>query len=1164
MKQPRLTLVSAHSRGTVRLCAALGLLLVLAALLPTSARASGPRKRHALVLHSYHYGNAWTQDVMKGIEAVLGGLKRVNVSVEFMDTKRRTGAAYLQRLRHAYESKYGGVKLDVILSCDDSALAFLLVYRDVLFPGVPIVFCGVNDLRDSMLAGHSGITGVVEAPDIRGTLDLALRLHPQARQVAVIGDQTPTGLANLRRLERVLPRYKGKVAFKHLTNLSAAELRQALQELPADSIVLYLTFSTDREGAALTLDESMALVSENCRVPLYGCWELLVGRGAIGGSVISGVDQGRAAAEMARRILLGARPDAIPVLRASPTVRLFDYEQLRRFGLRPAALPEGSVVVNQPAGLSARHWWLIWGTMVFLAAETLLIALLLLNRARRRKVQEQLHRNQERLHALLEGIDDALFVHDEEGNILYCNKAACRRLGYSQAELLRMNTRNIDAPSFAQGFPERLRHQLADGQHSCEGIHLAKNGRRIPVDINTSVVEYDGRRAVLALARDITQRKQVEQALRDSEGRFRQLAETIDQVFWFMTVRPERMLYVSPAFERIWGHAPEDLYRDAGLWLKAVHPDDQPGIRAAFEACIRGESPQFRAEYRIVCPDGSVRWILDEGAPIRNERGELYRLSGIAKDITARKRAEQALRESEERLALGLAGADLGMWDRDVRTGDAVYNERWAEMLGYALAEIEPHTRAWQQLVHPDDFPRVRQELDAHIEGRTPVYEAEYRMRTKGGGWKWILARGRVVERDENGLPLRITGTHLDITARKQAEEEHRTLEAQIQHAQKLESLGVLAGGIAHDFNNLLVAILGNADLALGELSPASPARDSLAEIETAARRAADLCRQMLAYSGRGQFLIAPVDLNDIVSEMTHLLEVSISKKVAVKYALAPDLPTIEADATQIRQIIMNLITNASEAIGDESGGITVSTGVMDCDRAYLSSTYLDEELSEGSYVYLEVADTGCGMDAQTQQSMFDPFFTTKFTGRGLGLAAAIGIVRGHHGAIKVYSEPGRGTTFKVLFPPSHTRAASQEPQQQEAEPWRGTGTVLLVDDEETVRVVGQRMLELAGFAVLTAADGRQAITLFRQHLDKIVCVLLDLTMPHMDGEEAFRELRRIRSDIRVILSSGYGEQEVTSRFAGKGLAGFIQKPYRSSALAAKLREVLEGDAGQA
>ncbi len=304
----------------------------------------------------------------------------------------------------------------------------------------------------------------------------------------------------------------------------------------------------------------------------------------------------------------------------------------------------------------------------------------------------------------------------------------------------------------------------------------------------------------------------------------------------------------------------------------------------------------------------------------------------------------------------------------------------------------------------------------------------------------------------------------------------------------------------------------------------------------------------MLAYSGKGRFVIESINLQSLVEEMVHLLEVSISKKVVIKYDFGEKALPIEADSTQMRQIVMNLVVNASEAMENKSGVISVRTGAMNCDRAYLDETYLDNDLPEGAYSYLEVSDTGSGMDEETVSKIFDPFFTTKFTGRGLGLAAVIGIVRGHHGAIKVHSEPDKGTTFEVLFPASQNSVRSSDmpaPSKRYTE-LKGK-TVLLVDDEETVRTVGQRMLEVLGLEVITAEDGREALELFKQDPDRFDCMVLDHTMPHMDGEETFREMRRVRGDIRVLLSSGYNEQDLVARINSKGLAGFIQKPYQTA-----------------
>lgn len=526
-------------------------------------------------------------------------------------------------------------------------------------------------------------------------------------------------------------------------------------------------------------------------------------------------------------------------------------------------------------------------------------------------------------------------------------------------------------------------------------------------------------------------------------------------------------------------------------------------------------------------------------------------------EVRERERSEDALRTSQARLSESQKVARIGHYEYDIGSGlwtnSAELDAIFGIDAGYAR-----DMRGWLQIVHPDQRAEMGDYLKRHILEHHLPFAREYRIkRISDQTERWVYGLGEL-ELDRDGRLVKMFGTIQDITDRKRSEEERYKLEQQMQHAQKLESLGVLAGGIAHDFNNILMSILGHAELAMMRMSPASPARNNLSSIEQAAHRAADLSRQMLAYSGKGRFVLENIDLGELVTEMMHMLEVSISKCVVLRLNLAAGLPPVQIDATQVRQVLMNLVINASEAIGEKSGVISISTGAMQCDRSYLSSAWLDEGYAEGLYVYVEVADTGCGMDRDTISKIFDPFFTTKFTGRGLGMAAVLGIIRGHRGAIKIYSEPGRGTTFKILLPASSASAQPLGPVRDEACYWHGQGTILLVDDEETIRALGEEMLTMLGFSVLTADNGRRALQVFSERQNDISAVLLDLTMPHMDGEETFRELRRLKPDVRVVISSGYNEQEVCQRFLGKGLAGFIQKPFKISTLSCALKVALE------
>jgi PAS domain S-box-containing protein len=395
-----------------------------------------------------------------------------------------------------------------------------------------------------------------------------------------------------------------------------------------------------------------------------------------------------------------------------------------------------------------------------------------------------------------------------------------------------------------------------------------------------------------------------------------------------------------------------------------------------------------------------------------------------------------------------------------------------------------------------------------------------------------------------------------EMEQRRKAEDERRALDAHMQQVQKLESLGLMAGGIAHDFNNLLSGILGNADLALARMSDRDPTRPYVAEIRRAALRSAGLTNQMLAYSGRGRFHVETLDLNTLVRDLGDLLQAGMSRKVMVRHAFTEDLPPVRVDAAQVRQVVMNLITNAAEAIEDGAGTVTLRTRAVDHPGGPVPEAVLGWTLEPGRYVAFTVEDTGCGMDAGTLARIFDPFFTTKNTGRGLGLAAVLGIVRGHGGALTVRTAPGRGSTIGMLLPaaPPGAPAPAEEPPPPGGDGWRGQGNVLVVDDDPMVRKVLVDMLEATGFRVDTAEDGRRALAVIERLETPPALVLLDLTMPEMSGAETLEALRRRWPGLRILLTSGYSEQD-----AATGADDFLQKPFTLETLQSKVRRLLEG-----
>jgi PAS domain S-box-containing protein len=557
---------------------------------------------------------------------------------------------------------------------------------------------------------------------------------------------------------------------------------------------------------------------------------------------------------------------------------------------------------------------------------------------------------------------------------------------------------------------------------------------------------------------------------------------------------------------------------------------------------------------------GEKRYVEVLTSPIRDEKGEVIQAVHIQRNITGRKQSEEDLRESRELLRVVVEGTSDAVFVKDLAGRYRLFNTAASRVTGKSAEEVLGRDDTF---LFPADEARTVMDGDRAVMdvGKTMTYE-EYLTSVDGEHLVFLSTKGPLF--DEHGNVTGIFGVSRDITERKKAETERLECERKLLHAQKLESLGVLAGGIAHDFNNLLAVILGNMDLALMRLSDDSPVRSRIEQAMQAGRHAANLTRQMLDYTGKGLFVLKEVDINDVVRENVDLFRISVARTINLEIVTTPHLPPIKADKGQIHQVIMNLIINASEAICAGYGTITLHTGIQECDDRYLSSSRLEEKPPAGRFVYVEVSDTGCGMDEETQQRIFEPFFTTKFTGRGLGMAAVLGIVRKHNGAILVKSEEGRGSTFRVLFPESgDIRIGSPEISEAADRakiPCALNRMVLIVDDEEHVRELCIAFVQHLGFKAIGVADGNEALKIFTDHGDDIALVILDLTMPNMDGVYTFQELRRIRPDVCFILSSGYSEEDVLERFPDDRPAGFIQKPFLIHDLKVKIAQVMRGE----
>ena len=748
---------------------------------------------------------------------------------------------------------------------------------------------------------------------------------------------------------------------------------------------------------------------------------------------------------------------------------------------------------------------------------------------------------------------EAVYGIDTNGICTFANQSCLKLLGYENiGALLGRNIHDLIHYQTAAGTPLsakdcaiiKVLHE-GIGVIGTDEVFFRSDGSSLPVEYSSYPIRKDGEIVGAVVTwRDITDRRLAEEAMLREKEFFAEAMNSLPGVFYIISPT-DKFLHWNENFETVAEYSAAEFGRMSPLELFTGTDKDLIGERI-LETFAKGASS---AEAELVSKNGRRIPYHFTGRTITIDG--LTCLIGMGVDITVSRQREALLKISEERFRSIVENLQDVYYRTDAEGRLTMISPSGVRLFGYNSPD-DMLGKVVRETFYCD--PNERDVFIQKLKMNGHLYNYEVTLRSKDGTPIPVATSTHLIF-DADGSFTGVEGIFRDVSAMKSAAEERLQLERQLLHAQKLESLGVLAGGIAHDFNNILTAIIGNAEMALMKLNPESPVLENLARIEKAAARAADLARQMLAYSGKGRFVIEAIDLNRLVEEMGHMLEVSISKKAVTRYNLTRPLPAVNVDATQIRQIIMNLVINASEAIGDQSGVIAITTGWLEFDEACLHEFWLTDPIPAGLYVSLEIADSGCGMDKETLERIFDPFFTTKFTGRGLGMAAVLGIVRGHKGAIKVSSELGRGSSFKVLLPAGE-KPAELFDGKAAVDSWQGSGTALLVDDEETVRAIGVEMLKELGFDVITARDGREAVELFKTGKEFRV-VILDLTMPHVDGEQCFRELRRLHPDVKVIISSGFSEHEVTQKFVGKGLAGFVQKPYKLSTLRDVIKEIM-------
>ena len=1160
--------------------------------------ASGKQK--VLVLHSYHNMD-WTRAIQEGIESVFdkSGIA-VEMYVEYMDTMRHSPKDSFAYLEDLYRKKYSHISFAVILLSDDNALEFLLSRRDKLFPKVPIVFCGINDFREERLHGQSGITGVNEDIDIKGTIELASRIMPNIKKFLVISDRTSTGLAIRKKFEQTLSGFSNQVpAFELLDDLTTADLQKHLGKLTPDSAVLLFTFQRDKDGRLFTRPEYYKLIVGSCNVPVFTFWEQeSLRHGVMGGVMVSGMTQGERSAEYALRILKGEPASSLPFIMKSPNVPILDYRLLRRFNIPEEVVPPEVIIRNKPITFYYRYKtaiWLICSIFTFIAFVNIL---LLINIARRKRAEEALRESEAKFRAIFEQAAVGVTEIDiNTGRFLTVNRRLCEIVSRTKEELLDTTFLEITHPQDLELHKDKSQIILTGeiDHYSLEKRYLRKDGGIVWVNITVSPLRKPGEKPVrnIVVVEDISDRKRIAEEERRSREAAERLAGEIAVVAEIGRVIGST-LNIDDVYERVATEALKLIPFDSmmvnlirvdekALSITYVSGIDIPARRKGDRIPFEGSLAEavICGKKGMLLQSESVEEILKKYPPLAhvvkaglistisvplistdNVIGVLVFRSKIRDAYTEQdlrlaekigmqisgaianaqlfndlNKTEKSLRESERKYrSLAAASDSMYLVDRDCRF--LLVNARHLARFGLPAEQVIG--RKHGEFHSAEEAVLFQNQIKRVIETGESLQD-EYRS-TRDGRY---FVRTLSPIRDDNGMTSSVTVVAKDITDRKKAEEEKRSLEDRLFQSHKMEALGQMAGGVAHDLNNILGILSGYSELLLLEIPEGSRSRAHAEKILRSTEKGAAIIEDLLTLARRGVTAADVINLNGVVSEFlkSPVLEKlkDYHPRVTFRTESDPNLLNIKGSPVHLEKTLMNLVSNAAEAISGE-GEVTIRT----------ESRYLDkplrgyDEVKEGDYAVLTVSDTGMGIPAENRAKIFEPFYTKKTMGRsgtGLGLAIVWGTVKDHNGYIDVQTEVGEGTTFTLYFPVTREEVVAQRQKMPIAQ-YMGNGeSVLVVDDIAEQRDVAAGLLTRLGYQVHVVPGGEAAVEYLKGN--KADILVLDMIMaPGMDGLETYQRILEIHPKQKAILVSGFSETDRVRAAQKLGAGTYVKKPY--------------------
>lgn len=1137
--------------------------------------------RNVLVIHSYHEGLAWTDGQNEGIKEIFARRSEIELTIEYLDSKRTPYAQISKVFAEFFKSKYADAVFDAVIVSDDNALLFVSAFRESLFAGVPVVFCGVNDYKIDLLKQFDGrLTGVVQTLSPAGTLVLMRMLQPELRTLAVVSGTTSTARVIRDQVRAELGSYDSGLSVVWLDGLATAALKERLAELDGSDAVLLCNFNRDADGVYYSHAQGARIISGVSRAPVYAMEDHYLGAGVVGGYMNASRDQGREAAVLCLEILDTGRVPAVDM--TSPNRVMFDYNAMRRFGLDRRRLPSGAVVINEPMSFYHQHKDLMISASIIIVLLLLAFLGTFYGLLQSRISEKRVRAGEENLRITLDSIGDAVIATDTAGRIARMNPIARQLTGWEGADAVGLPLDEVvHIVNARTGKPADnpvktvLRHGEVVGLANHTEL-VARNGQRYQIADSAAPIRDAARRitGVVLVFRDVSEDYKIREALQQSERQYRLFAENSGDLIWTCKGREENfaVTYINPAVERVLGYSVEEylaLPRE-----KRVAPES---IRVMDEAVKEMEQGIARTiDIRHIHKNGTLVECELWAKPLFDD-GRMSGFQGRTIDITVRKRTERRLAEINACL-VGL-GADYeenvnaltALCGRLLNASCAFYNRllggrlcalgQWQAPMGFTMGEVPEGRLCYDVIRRGAMEPLIVRNLSESDYGKTDSNVLQHGLRTYAGypascageivGVVCVFYREDVAP---TGEELRILGI---IASALATEEDRKRAGEELRRMQRLEELGTVAGGIAHDFNNLLTGIFGNLELARVNLPGESPAAVYLEKAFNTIGVARGLTGQFLTFATGGAPALGAVDTAEIVRETVDFN--LLGGTVCAEFDLPEDLWPIQADRGQIGQVIANLTVNARQAMPN-GGTVTVSA----CNLERPAGADADD--APNTMVRISIGDEGPGISPEIIDRIFDPYFTTRQGGHGLGLSVVQSIVAQHRGRVEVSSTPGGGATFTIFLPALPDGFAHSEGQAAAAASGRSARTeplrILLMDDEELIRKIGETLIGHLGYAVETAVDGDDALAKYAAAMrggSRFDIVIMDLTIRGgKGGEESIGRLLKIDPAARVIVASGYASDPVMANYCDYGFCGKLAKPYAMEELQQAIQRAAE------